>query len=168
MDLWALSSHLLGSWSAQSCDLHYSRYLYCTTLTLAQLVKIQQNSMRFSLFFSSCGKLFPIILKHTVSIKLFSAASEALFISVVKVELEKRFSEKLLETVLRMRSKACDPADISNASLLLWSTFPRIQLISLLSLIPLTNAMLWIWYRNKEKERLRTAKGTFSLVYPKK
>lgn len=49
VDMWALSSHLLvRSWSAQSCDLHYSRYLYCTTLTLAHLVKIQQNSMRFS------------------------------------------------------------------------------------------------------------------------
>lgn len=51
MDLWALPSHLLvKSWSAQSHHLHYFRYLYCTTLTLAHLVKIQQ-SMRFSFLF---------------------------------------------------------------------------------------------------------------------
>lgn len=43
MDLWALSSHLLvKSWSAQSRHLHYSRYLYCTTLTLA-FSHIQQS-----------------------------------------------------------------------------------------------------------------------------
>lgn len=49
MDLWALSSHLLvKSWSAQSRHLHYSRYLYCTTLMLAHLI-IFNNP--FSFFF---------------------------------------------------------------------------------------------------------------------
>ncbi len=50
MDLWVPSSHLLvKSWSAQSRHLHYSRYMYCTTLTLAHLV-IFNNP--FSFFFS--------------------------------------------------------------------------------------------------------------------
>lgn len=96
--------------SAVSSYLHYSRNLYCTTLMLAQNSTIHEILLFFSFFFPLWkNSISHNPQSHTFCIKVFSAASEALFFSFSVVwNWKSVFSGEIPHAlwVLRLRSKS--------------------------------------------------------------